>query len=49
MGKCSPMLNNVFDVTLALPHACQLLIKRGTQKTVACHDLAYPLEAVSKV
>ncbi len=42
------MLNNVFDVTLALPHACQLLIKRGTQKPVACHEFAYPLEAVRK-
>ncbi len=36
------------NLTLAWPHACQQLIRRGTQKPVACHELAYPLEAVRK-
>ncbi len=34
---------------LPLPDACQQLIRRGTQKPLARHKLAYPLEAVSKV
>ncbi len=33
---------------LALPHVCQLLIRRGTQKPVAWQELACPLEALSK-
>ncbi len=33
-------------LTLALPHAWQQLI-RGTQKPVACHELACPLGALS--
>ncbi len=36
------------NLTLALPHACQQLIRRGTQKPVERHELAYPLEAVRK-
>ncbi len=34
------------NLTLALPHACQQLMIRGTQKPLECHELAYPLEAV---
>ncbi len=36
-------------LTKALPHACQQLIRRGAQKPLECHELANPLEAVSKV
>ncbi len=35
------------SLILPLPHACQQLIRRGTQKLMECHELAYPLEAVS--
>ncbi len=35
-------------LSVALPHACQQFIRRGTQKPLACHELAYPLEALSK-
>ncbi len=38
----------VVQPNVALPHECQLLIVRGTQKPVACHELACPLEALSK-
>ncbi len=36
------------SLILPQPHACQQLIRRGTQKPVDCHELAYPLEAVRK-
>ncbi len=35
-------------LTLALPHACQQLIRRGTQKPLAGHEFAYPLQTVTK-